>query len=317
MTISDLNQPIIAGTGIFTLDVIPKPEEETYHLFAGGSAVNVLAMLHLGGWKAYPIGRIGNDQAGKYFIRDLNSFQINLSYIYQRRNDATPVYVLQQHGENHSFVRECPFCHKAFPHYTAILDSDAEAIAASLPDRIDVFYLERVAPGAVKLAKKCKKKGAILFFEPNRVDDEPLFIECLKQAEIVKYSEERLHFIKELTDEINIPLEIETLSKDGLQFRIFDGTNRTDWIHMPPYQPEVFIDSAGAGDWLSSVLIENVGAEGAAGFRIEMDRIRTILLTGQQKASENCAFAGPRGLMYQEISAQEGTDFCRFCDEPS
>ena len=317
MTTNALNQPIIAGTGIFTLDVIPQPSDDTFLLFAGGSAVNVLTMLHEKAWKAYPIGRIGNDQAGKYFIRDLKSFEINMAYIYQRRSDSTPVYVLQQCGENHSFVRKCPFCDSPFPHYSAILDSDADAIASTLPEQIDVFYLERVASGVVRLAKKCKKKGALLFFEPNHVDDESMFIDCLKHAEIVKYSEERLDFIKELTDEVNIPLEIETLGKNGLQYRIFAGNQRTNWIHVPPAPAGVFVDSAGAGDWLSAELIEKLGSQGLEGFRLDQEQIQSIFITGQQKAAENCAFPGPRGSMYHEMPIQKGTDFCRFCEEKS
>ncbi|MDX9755034.1 MAG: PfkB family carbohydrate kinase, partial [bacterium] len=188
--------PRITGTGLFTLDAVPIPGSPQYRLFAGGSSINVLTILATEGWDAYPVGCIGRDRASAYFMQDLSRFGLNLDFILQKTESAMPVYVQISHAESHQFVRQCPACGAEFSHYDAISEAEAEAITAALPGPFDWVYLERVAPGALHFAKRCKAKGARLYFEPNRIDNEALFLECLRFADVFKYSHERYEMME-------------------------------------------------------------------------------------------------------------------------
>ncbi|MBD3267735.1 hypothetical protein GF373_13780 [bacterium] len=315
MSFQKITQPVIAGTGILTLDAVPVMKEDnadTYRLYAGGSALNVSMILQTMGWTAFPVGKIGPDRAGEYFLNDIAPFDVNRESILQNPGDATPVYIQQQDGEEHKFVRECPFCGYEFVHYQPLTMDEAKTITNRLPGRIDVFYLERVSPGAFQLARDSKEKGAFVFFEPNRVDDESLFLDCLRLADVYKYSRERLHETQAISDSISIPLEIESQGKQGLQFRVHHGQTRGDWNYIPAPAVPKFTDAAGAGDWLSAGFLNYV-CKSEEPFPFGTPLVTEALSAGQSTAVMNCAFESARGFLYQEKPIQIGTDFCPQC----
>ena len=104
----------LVGSGLLCLDVVYPPEQVTPFLFAGGSSLNAAAILSDWGWNAALVGRIGNDRAAQYLLRDLDSFQLDTSGILLDASINTPIYS-QTFAENgHRFQRKCLQCDAAF-----------------------------------------------------------------------------------------------------------------------------------------------------------------------------------------------------------
>ena len=188
------HQYCCVGTGFIVLDVIRNsnergsPEIRT----AGGSCGNVMAILAYLGWNANPVGRIGDDRAGRELIADLCRWGVNTKFLHVEPKWGTPMifqenYLDSKGRRRHRFSRTCPTSGKTLPAYRPLLVSDAYSISTTLPSH-SVFYFDRVAPGTLALAQKSRENGALIVFEPSGIKDEALFAECLNAAHIFKYA---------------------------------------------------------------------------------------------------------------------------------
>ena len=96
-------------------------------------------------------------------------------------------------------------------------------------------------------------------------------------------------------------LIVETKGAKGLQYRSRLESARTrGWRTCAPYEIESVVDAAGAGDWCSAMLIDQVLRNGKEGF---LDISRTSLLSAfeacQATAAWSCGFRGARGGMHE------------------
>jgi len=126
-------------------------------------------------------------------------------------------------------------------------------------DASKVFYFDRINRASIDFAKYYKSKGAIVYFEPSSVGEMRLFEECLKVSDIIKFSSDRIKNYSELFPQQRVPLEIETLGKEGVKFRFSHELKQKSWTTIPANQVDVFFDAAGAGDWTSAGIISKLG----------------------------------------------------------
>ncbi|MFZ5631554.1 MAG: PfkB family carbohydrate kinase [Bacillota bacterium] len=300
-------RPICIGTGLVALDVVINGDsEKSPKLSTGGSCGNVLIALSYLGWNSYPIARLGDDAAAVEILKDLKSWNVNTSLILQNNSSSTPI-IIEKIGTNrngapwHRFEWVCPNCGSYLPKYKPVLVKDVEFICNNMPFS-QVFYFDRVSRSSIELAKINKSRGAIIVFEPSGIQDEKLFIECIQVSDVVKYSNERLSHIQELTQEANITLEIETMGSEGLRYRL---ANIKTWKVLTPYSVENLKDSAGAGDWCTAGIIHLIGRNGRKGFEgtCEEEIVNSLRL-GQALGAFTCCYEGARGSMYS-ISKEE------------
>ena len=114
-------RPVIAGTGLIALDVvIPNGPNSLPQMWAGGTCGNVLAILALLGWDAYPIARLRDDAASRQITHDLNRWGVKPDFLGLDPSGSTPVIVQHIHctpgrGATHSFSRKCPSAARACP----------------------------------------------------------------------------------------------------------------------------------------------------------------------------------------------------------
>ncbi len=304
--------PLIVGTGLICLDAIEPPNNGYYTLFAGGSCLNPLIILSTRGWHGFPIGMIGQDKAGDYVMNDTSAWPIDQRYILQRKDIQTPLYIQQIDNDGHRFIHTSP-SGKRYPSYEPLDTETMKQICDELPSNIDVCLIERVSPASIELIRACKARGAMVYLELNRTGEQNEFVECLKHADVFKYSQEKLSEIHELTDTFQIPLEIKTKGKEGLAYRHWQKTTYSEWHHLPSILSENIIDAAGAGDWLTATLIDVIGKGGSKGFKaIPSDLYADYLNQGQQKSVENCKYIGARGLLYKNKIPLRGIGFCPY-----
>ncbi len=281
---------------MIVLDVVLNEKEENRpHLWVGGSCGNVMAILAFFGWLSYPIAYIGKDRASRIILNDMKKWGVRTDFIFGSKEISTPIVVEKirngNNGITHVFEFKCPFCGSLLPRNRAIPREIAEELRESIPPA-QVFYFDRVSRATLALASIEKSKGALIVFEPHKVNDGRLFKESLEVAHVVKYSAEK---VKDIEVRIDAPLEIQTIGAKGLRYRF----KKNEWKMIEGVRLSHLADSAGAGDWCTAGLIHFLGQGGFEEFsQIKEDEIEVALRFAQCLAALKCVYEGPRGIMY-------------------
>lgn len=310
MTLRDLMHPLKAqlscvGSGLVTLDVVVDAESpDQYVTRSGGSCGNVMNILSYLGWRTYPVTRLGQDQAAQVVLDDLAQFGVDTAFIIREEVVSTPTIIegvrtSKSKSRTHSYTLHCPSCGNNLLRYRAISQELTEQVMNEI-ENTQVFYFDRITKGILRLARHYREQGALIVFEPSAIRDERLFSIAAHLAHILKYSRERLPDVADVLGNHAVPLEIQTLGREGLRYRRRLGKGQsTLWQYMPAFRISDVVDEAGAGDWCTSGIIHSLGRYGAASFWRTRNRgIGRALELGQALAAVNCRFRSARGAMY-------------------
>lgn len=290
-----------AGTGLIALDVlIDSRLNGNPKIFVGGSCGNVMTILSYLGCESFPIARLGINDASDFIIEDLVNWGVDVTFIDKDEKGSTPVIIhrileSQTNEPKHRFEFKNPNNGKWFPSFRPVLAKKIGNILDRLP-QTDIFYFDRVSRSAIELAKMAKAKGALIFFEPSANSDKKQFEECLKIADIIKFSNDRLKTYKQDYPKIQSLLEIESLGSRGLSYRFKSDS----WKIIDSFQISNAVDTAGAGDWCSSGILKYLMDKGLKNINdAEEINIVEALCYGQALGAINCLYPGARGSMYQ------------------
>lgn len=303
-TVAKKKNPICIGAGLVALDVVINGNPKVpLKLFAGGSCGNVLTILTYLNWDSLPVARLKRNDASKKLLTDLTAWKVNTSLITQTSDGSTPIIIQRikkdKNGNSiHTFQFKNPDNGEWLPSYKPVLGSEVDTIAKKSPTP-SVFYFDRVNRSSIDLAKFYKEKGAVIFFEPSSMKENKQFEECLKVADIIKFSNERIKNYSAKFSNQRVPLEIETLGKDGLRYRFSHQLKAKKWTTVVGYKISYVVDAAGSGDWFSAGVISKIANSGTKGFKgCKDETILTALKYGEALGALNCFFDGARGLMY-------------------
>lgn len=317
--------PLAVGTGLIALDVVvSEGRPEAPSRWAGGTCGNVLAVLSYLGWRAAPVARLRGGEAATQLLADLRQWGVGTEFVSLAEDGSTPVIVQWIHQEpggepRHTFSWRCPTCGARLPGYKPVLASEAEALDGRL-DSPRVFFFDRLSRGALILARQCAKLGAAIVFEPPSVGNPILFREAWELADVVKYSHERLHDLPaELEVGTRPRLQIETLGRDGLRYRLrVPGSRTWEWQSLDAVPAARLRDTAGAGDWCTAGLVHKLFPEGSRALQAAGDAVvRNALRYGQALAAWTCGFQGSRGGMYEVEKPQFERDIAALLGESS
>ena len=296
----------IVGAGLVALDVILNGSPSTpAKLCAGGSCGNVLSILSFLGWNSKPVARLSTNNATKNLFKDFVKFQIDTSLITSTDDGKTPIIIHRilkdEHGKpKHKFEFKIPGTTQWLPMYKPVLASFVQNIIERQP-LTKVFYFDRVSRSALDLATYYRNNGALVVFEPSSLKNDKLTLKCLKISHIIKYSSDRITNYADSFPTPNAALEIETLGQSGLRYRLKSDKNY-EWKIVPSYKFDNTVDSAGAGDWCTAGIINELGFNGKESFEASSEnRIIRALKIGQALGGFNCMFDGARGIMYNII----------------
>lgn len=309
MTVRKFVHPLDAhlscvGSGLVTLDIIVDSEYPDRCIArSGGSCGNVMAILAYFGWKAYPITRLGEDQAARMVLDDFANFGVDTTYVSRDPAVNTPAIIegvrnSSKGSRTHSYSLRCPYCGNYLLRYKTIPQKLTERVVKDL-GQAQVFYFDRLSKGILRLAKHYREQGALVVFEPSGIKDERLFRVAAELTHILKYSRERLSDVSSILGDYVVPLEIQTLGRGGLQYRRRLGNELSMWQHLPAFRLSDAVDEAGAGDWCTAGIIHSIGRYGAASFWRTRNRgVTKALELGQAMAAVNCCFKSAKGAMY-------------------
>jgi len=291
----------IVGTGLFALDVIVRSDGLTAQPTLGGTAGNVLWILGALGWKATPVGTLGDDTAAQTIHGEFERVGADMRFMLRSTDQSTPVIFQHQlettggtSGPTHRFTFTCPACgSRRRPQWDD--DSSFADVQSNLPPA-SVFFLDRPTRLGVALAEHYARNDAIVVFEPSAIgDDAGLFARAVRCARIVKYADDRIadlaHF--DLQPET---VEIQTRGADGLRFRAPSLDSR--WIGLGAYELPYVHDTAGAGDWCTAGLIFDLFSQPVVPQRlVDYNALAQALAFGQALSTLNCMAEGARGLL--------------------
>lgn len=300
-----MNNNVCIGAGLVALDVILNGKPETPPKFhAGGSCGNVLSILSYLSWTSFPVARLAKNAATQEIEEDFKMWEVQTSLVSKTDEGSTPIIIHRilrdKDGKpKHKFEFKDPDTSAWLPRYKPVLNKEVEAIVQKQP-KSKVFYFDRINRSSIELAKANKANGAVIFFEPSSIgNNEKIFNECLQVADIIKFSSERISNYAQLFPKQQVPLEIETIGKEGVRYRYSKEKEATDWITVNPYRIKDAIDSAGAGDWCSAGVIDRLCKEGSISFNsANSTDVKSALQYGQLLGALNCCFDGARGIMY-------------------
>lgn len=296
--------PTAIGTGLVALDVVINGHNinEPYYM-TGGSCGNVLIILSYLGWNSVPIGRLKKGNFSDFIIKDMKKWNVNTKYIHFDDKATTPIIiekvVINNSDSTHKFSFYCPECNSILPRYRPSTIKQIDSDIMDIPKSY-VCYIDRVSSGALRLAKACKDRGTIIFFEPTKIKDEKNFHEILKITDILKYSDDISVIDRNVIDKCNVPLIIETRGSAGLIYLLRNKmVQKAKWEEMKAFQVTKILDSAGSGDWCSAGLIHFLRNKKIFSIdQLDKNTLKDALALGQALAGLNCIFFGARGSMY-------------------
>ncbi|WP_161554689.1 PfkB family carbohydrate kinase [Ereboglobus luteus] len=304
--ISDNPTPTSVGSGFLALDLllIGKDRIRANERYAGGSCGNVLSILSYFEWNSYPVARLGKDRCAQNVIDDLREFGVKTDFVFRSSAAVTPVVIVRIAQRRDGtigprFEWKYPNSEKWLPRYQPFPKRKAEEVLPNLP-HASIFYFDRAEKSALVMASAMRQKGAVVFFEPSSCKHDELFTECLAVSDIVKYSADRIDRIPRNPASKLPKLEIQTLGREGLRYRLkTNSTTPGAWHTIPAFVVKQFVDSTGCGDWCSAGIIHQLCKNGRGSF-LGADRTKIVesLEYGQALAAVNCQYQGARGPMY-------------------
>lgn len=294
----------VVGIGLVALDVVvDERSDERVGAWAGGSCGNVLAILSWLGWDAAPVARLAGDANGETVREDLERFGVNTAWLALGEPMPTPVYIerLREAADGtvqHRFDRFCPSCRERLPGYQPVTRDALGPVLAAL-DEWDVVYIDRPSAAGVTLAEEARERGKLVFFEPSGRGADRHMSAIAACADIVKYSHDRLTADdRDLINEVEPPIEIETLGAAGLRFR-----TSAAWqvLQSPPVTAR---DSAGAGDWTTAGILHELRRHRLSAERLVEADVHMALSFAQALGAWSCRFRAPRGAMEHHTPRQ-------------
>lgn len=296
--------PWIVTAGFVALDIVLGVEDpDCARFYTGGTSGNLSASMAFLGWKATPIARLANDEAGAFIRSDLKRWGVDTSLLSTGSPCPTPIvvqkiFVGKDGTPKHRFLWNCPDCGAYFPSYRPVLGESVKDVAKQI-DKPTVFFTDRVSKSSLELAEHCKQAGAVIVFEPSGVGDPTQFVRMLGICDVLKYSDQRAKSFSDLLHNNRVLLEIQTLGEEGLRFILRNSRASKAWTQSSSHDVQI-TDTAGAGDWTTAGLIERSFGDGAKSLKsLTKEKILAALNHGQALAAINCQFEGARGAMYQ------------------
>lgn len=295
-------RPSCLGTGLLTLDLVYKPENNLPLVATGGSCGNVMSILSQYGWNTYPASNIGNDVAADLIIRDLSRFSVNVDLIEKKAQLKTPVileFIREKNGMlRHEFSRTCHKSRQKLPRYTPINSGLFQKIKQNIY-KYDVYYLDRLNQDSLALAKEFKKQNKIVFFEPQLIQDDQETSEMLSVADILKVSASQVEKKVLLNLPFKPAITLVTHGSEGLEYTL---RNKREDVHgyLEAFPSRKVRDASGCGDWLSATLIKSICSDGIENIdQLDAQQLIQALNSGQKKSLQNLHEWGARGGMYK------------------
>ncbi len=249
------------------IDFIPLDSSNiTYEKCPGGAPANVAVGIARLGGKASFLGKVGKDVLGDFLIQTLDNYGVNVQKCYQTEEAKTGlVFVTNQESGERSF--------DFYIRRSADQLISKEEITPDFFDQHNVLHIgsismiqEPARTATIEAVRLAKQKGLLLSYDPNlrlglwetpEAAKEQI-MSLLKEADVLKISEEELTFLTDKADiaegllelqSYHIPLILVTLGEEGSIIHYKGESERVQAMKVKA------VDTTGAGDAFVSAIL--------------------------------------------------------------
>ena len=290
-------RPTVVGSGLIALDLIIASSGAVTHS-VGGTCGNVLTLLAAHGLNVRPVGKTGDDLAGRLIRSHMASWGSDISLIQRSSGIHTRriAELTPRNGSNrHRFAFTCPRCSRPLPRNSTLREEEARGLKIDWSS-VDLFFFDRANSAGIYLASAANMAGVPVMFEPPKSQFDTRLYEAVAVADVVKYSAQE--FKDGLPAEItrHLQLLIETQDGKGLRYRHRQGEELGEWRSLPAFDVVQPRDSAGAGDWFTAGFIIEMVAGGKI-CSLTTAELESAFSYGQALAAISICYLGPLGAL--------------------
>ena len=175
---------------------------------------------------------------------------------------------------------------------------EAPAFMENLDFVPDIFFFDAAEAGLRYLASELRKKGTLVYFEPESDADKAKFLKAVEVSDIVKFSHEKvgnLDFVTPNSDK----LFIRTMGAEGLEFNLCGQ----GWVKIDPVPNDNVVDWEGAGDWTTSQFIACLCEKDMLSLaQMTVESLRICLEVACSTASRSVSYMGSKGMISDRVS---------------
>ncbi len=264
----------------------------------GNTCGNVATILPYLGVQTYPIGHFDTSKQGLQIKSDLQRYGADVRFVENSAQGGTTLLRCthkrdKMTGEHTvSFRANSPGSRFPKRRFLRVRD-EAPAFMENLDFTPDVFFFDAAEAGLRYLAAELRKRGTLVYFEPESDADRNKFLKAVEVSDIVKFSHEKVDdmaFTAQYTDK----LFIRTLGAEGLEFNLCGQ----GWNRVAPIANDNVVDTEGAGDWTSSQFIACLcEREMLTVAQMTVDSVRECLEIACKTASRSVSYMGSKGMI--------------------
>ena len=298
--------------GNFALDIIVKREYPNGFLLGknnkfieaivtecvGNTCGNVACILPYLGVQTFPIAHLDLSEQGLKIKDDLIRYGADVRYVDNSDYGGTTLIRCTHKrdkvtGEHTiSFRSTSPGSRFPKRRYLRVRD-EVPAFIENLDFTPNVFFFDVSEAGMRYLAGELRKRGTLVYFEPESDADKNKFIKAVGISDIVKFSHEKvsdLSFVTQYTDK----LFIRTLGAEGLEFNLCGQ----GWVNIASVPNHNVVDWEGAGDWTTSQFIACLcEREILSVSQMTINNVRECLQIACETASRSVSYFSSKGMI--------------------
>lgn len=286
--------------------VVGKANKFTENIIAesvGNTCGNVAAILPYLGVQTFPIVHLDQSEQGYLIKNDLQRYGADVRFVQNSANGGTTLLRCthkrdKMTGEHTtSFRATSPGSRFPRRRFLRVRD-EAPAFMENLDFVPDIFFFDAAEAGLRYLASELRKKGTLVYFEPESDADKAKFLKAVEVSDIVKFSHEKvgnLDFVAQNSDK----LFIRTMGAEGLEFNLCGQ----GWVKIDPVPNDNVVDWEGAGDWTTSQFIACLCEKDMLSLaQMTVESLRTCLEVACSTASRSVSYMGSKGMISDRVS---------------
>lgn len=264
----------------------------------GNTCGNVACMLAHLGVQTFPIAHFDLSEQGVQIKSDLERYGTDVRFVENSASGGTTLLRCthkrdKMTGEHTvSFRATSPGSRFPKRRFLRVRD-EAPAFIESLDFTPDIFFFDAAEAGLRYLAAELRKRGTLVYFEPESDADKNKLLKAVEVSDIVKFSHEKvddMSFTGQYTDK----LFIRTLGAEGLEFNLCGQ----GWVKVASVPNNNVVDWEGAGDWTTSQFITSLCERDILSIsQMTIESVRECLEVACKVASQSVSYLGCKGMI--------------------
>ena len=298
--------------GVFNYDTIVQREypdgfvtgkrnkftERVIHECVGGTCGNVSTMLPWLGVKSFPIAHFDMSEQAREMTEDIKHYGADARFVLNDMQGNTALLRCTHKLDDktgkpamgfHATSPDSNYVSRKYPR----MRDEAPALLEQIDFVPDFYFFDIAEAGVRTIAEGLKKRGSIIYFEPESDKDMQKLLKAVNTSDIVKFSREKISDIS-FCDDYSDKLFIMTMGAEGIQYKLCSG----EWKHLDSPKNGSEVDWEGAGDWFSSQLIAAMCENDVKDITSLSDEcLVPMLKKAMETASRSVSFMSSKGMI--------------------